>query len=170
MDFTELYQQSNALVAFSSGAHWVANVVSDRLVVRRADTFQITRSWRVDLTPSATTSSFANASTTSSNKQSTSVTQLSTGPADSLLSHLSWSADSEFILVASARHGVVTVYKMRDEDWLARIEAGVEGLAKAEWSPDGRHVLCFSEWGVCRNSLRMQLLIHPLTVYLFSFV
>lgn len=98
------------------------------------------------------------------------MTQLSTGPADSLLSHLSWSADSEFILVASARHGVVTVYKMRDEDWLARIEAGVEGLAKAEWSPDGRHVLCFSEWGVCRNSLRMQLLIHPLTVYLFSFV
>ena len=37
---------------------------------------------------------------------------------------------------------------MEDEEWSARIEAGPEGLAKVEWAPDGRNVLCFSEWGV----------------------
>jgi len=40
---------------------------------------------------------------------------------------------------------------MRDEEWSARIEAGTEGLLRAEWAPDGRHVLCFSEWGVSHN-------------------
>jgi hypothetical protein len=40
------------------------------------------------------------------------------------------------------------VFKMRDEEWRGRIEAGAEGLVKAEWAPDGRTILCFSEWGV----------------------
>lgn len=36
---------------------------------------------------------------------------------------------------------------------LARIELFeqtkyISGLVKAEWAPDGRHILCFSEWGV----------------------
>jgi hypothetical protein len=44
----------------------------------------------------------------------------------------------------------VEVFKLRDETWNARIEAGAEGLLKAEWAPDGRHILCFSQWGVSR--------------------
>ena len=155
MDYTELFHQSNGLVAFSNGAHWLANAVNDRLVVRRADTFQITRAWRVDVGPSATNVAFA----TNSNRHTNPVAAQSSASAPpaiasssadpSLISHIGWSADSEFLLAASARHGIVNVFKMRDEDWSARIEAGVEGLLKAEWAPDGRHILCFSEWGVC---------------------
>ncbi|KAG8733960.1 hypothetical protein FRC12_018690 [Ceratobasidium sp. 428] len=37
---------------------------------------------------------------------------------------------------------------MVDEEWNARIEAGAEGLARAEWAPDGRSIVCFSEWGL----------------------
>lgn len=141
MDFTELYQQSNGLVAFSNGAHWVLNAVQDRIIVRRADTFAVTRTWVVDATPSATNASFGTASTASK--------QTGYNAADlPLVSHIGWSADSEFVLAACARHGVVNIYKMRDEEWSARIEAGVEGLTRAEWAPDGRSVLCFSEWGV----------------------
>lgn len=140
MDFTELYQQSNGLVAFSNGAHWVLNAVQDRIIVRRADTFAVTRTWVVDATPSATNASFG----TASSKQTA-----GHNAADlALVSHIGWSADSEFVLAACARHGVVNIYKMRDEEWSARIEAGVEGLTRAEWAPDGRSVLCFSEWGV----------------------
>ena len=28
------------------------------------------------------------------------------------------------------------------------VEAINLGLVKAEWAPDGRHILCFSQWGV----------------------
>lgn len=145
MDYTELFHQSNTLVAFSNGAHWVANAIHDRLVVRRADTFQITRAWRFDSAPSQSNMSFS----TIPNRPSPAGQASSSSSADpSLISHIGWSADSEFLLAASARLGVVNVYKMRDEEWSARIEAGVEGLVKAEWAPDGRHILCFSEWGV----------------------
>ncbi|THH10929.1 hypothetical protein EW145_g995 [Phellinidium pouzarii] len=143
MDYTELYQQSGALVAFSSGAHWVANAIHDRLVVRRADTFQITRAWHVDVSPSPSNASFV----ASTNRHSPAA-QLSSSSTDALVSHIAWSADSEYLLAACARHGVVNIYKMRDEDWSARIEAGVEGLVRAEWAPDGRNILCFSEWGL----------------------
>ena len=144
MDFTELYQQSNSLVAFSNGAHWVVNAVQDRIIVRRADTFAVTRTWLIDATPSATNASFGTAN--SANRQ-TAAAHSASQDLD-LVSHISWSPDSEYILAACAKRGVVCVYKMRDEEWSARIEAGVEGLTKAEWAPDGRNVLCFSEWGV----------------------
>ncbi|CAE6521334.1 unnamed protein product [Rhizoctonia solani] len=37
---------------------------------------------------------------------------------------------------------------MVDPQWNARVEAGAEGLARAEWAPDGRSIICFSEWGL----------------------
>jgi len=43
---------------------------------------------------------------------------------------------------------IVSVYKLQDEDWNSRIEAGVEGLSRAEWAPDGRTIMCFSDWGL----------------------
>ena len=67
------------------------------------------------------------------------------------ITHAGWSCDSEYVLGACAKTGVVCVFKLRDETWSARIEAGAEGLVKAEWAPDGRTVLCFSEWGVSRD-------------------
>ena len=69
-------------------------------------------------------------------------------PPDHPISHAGWSSDSEYLLAASAKAGLVQAFKLRDEAWSARIHTGAEGLVKAEWAPDGRHILCFSEWGV----------------------
>lgn len=135
MDFTEIYKQSSSLVAFSAGAHFILTAVQDRLIVRRADTFQINRTWQVDPTPSPTLTVLSKRKT--SNPQ-----------ADGWITHIGWSLDSEYLLGACARVGVVHVYKLRDEEWTARIDAGAEGLVNAEWATDGRSILCFSEWGV----------------------
>ncbi|TFK77216.1 WD repeat-containing protein 8 [Pluteus cervinus] len=139
MDFTEIYKQSNSLVAFSSGAHFLLTAVNDRLIVRRSDTFQINRTWLVDNSPSQTNITLANSSKSKSN---------SLPGSETLITHIGWSCDSEYILAACARRGVVHVLKLRDEEWSGRIDSGAEGLARAEWAPDGRTILCFSEWGL----------------------
>lgn len=43
------------------------------------------------------------------------------------MTHCGWSCDSEYILAAFAKRGVVHILKLRDEDWSGRIEAGAEG-------------------------------------------
>ncbi|KAG8948606.1 hypothetical protein FRC04_009509 [Tulasnella sp. 424] len=141
MDFTEIYKQTSGLVAFSPGAQFVLTAVEDRLIVRRADSFQIARTWLVDTSPSATHSilSFSSKSTKPAS---------SNAGSDGWISHISWSRDSEYMLAACAKRGVIGVFKMRDEDWEARIETGAEGLVRAEWAPDGRSIMCFSGWGL----------------------
>lgn len=129
MDFTEIYKQSANIVSFSPGAHFILNAVEDVLVVRRTDTFQITRTWSI--TP------------------------------DQSISHAGWSSDSEYLFAASAKSAIVQVYKLCDETWSARIKAGAEGLVKAEWAPDGRNILCFSEWGVSTLALNHRLQCKP---------
>jgi hypothetical protein len=123
MDFTELYKHTSSLVNFSPGAQFILTAVQTRLIVRRADTFQITRTWVLNFDDCDATSSIS-------------------------ISHIGWSCDSEYILAACAKKGITSIYKIRDESWNARIEAGSEGLVKSEWAPDGRSVVCFSEWGV----------------------
>ncbi|KAF7985298.1 hypothetical protein HWV62_6463 [Athelia sp. TMB] len=135
----KIYKQSAGLVHFSPGANFLLTAVHDRLIVRRADSFQITRTWLLDASPPAPPSAKPS---TSTSKQAP--------PEPSAISHAGWSCDSEYILAACAKRGVVRVYKLRDEHWAARIDAGTEGLVRAEWAPDGRHILCFSEWGVSR--------------------
>ena len=138
MDFTELYKHTAGLVAFSPGAQFILTAIQDRLIIRRADSFQIARTWQ--LVPSS--------ETTSSQAGRSDAKNAGSAPPPAWISHAGWSADSEYVLAASAKSGVVNVYKLRDESWNATIEAGAEGLAKAEWAPDGRSVLCFSDWGV----------------------
>lgn len=137
MDFTEIYEQSRNLVYFSPGAHFILNALDDVLIVRRADTLLITHTWTISH-PSETASIL-----------SSSRPQLpATASSHQWISHAGWSCDSEYIFAASVKRGIVHVFKLRDEEWNARIETGAEGLTKAEWAPDGRHILCFSEWGV----------------------
>jgi hypothetical protein len=148
MDFTEIYRQSGGLIAFSPGAHFILTAVADRLVVRRADTFHVSRSWQVpsSLSPSATAIAIASSRPTSLASNLDSVTQ-------PVISQIGWSSDSEYVLAACAKSGLVCAFRMRDEDWTARVETGAEGLLRAEWAPDGRHILCFSEWGVSHTHL-----------------
>ncbi|KZT01911.1 YVTN repeat-like/Quino protein amine dehydrogenase [Laetiporus sulphureus 93-53] len=160
MDFTEIYKQSTSLVVFSPGAHFLLTAIQDHLIVRRSDSFQITRSWALEDAPSATMSQLMQSTSSKppSNKVAASTRNrlaASRGAAESLASsiessitHAGWSSDSEYIFGACSKRGVVEVFKMRDEDWRARIETGAEGLVKAEWAPDGRTIVCWSEWGL----------------------
>ncbi|EPQ60552.1 YVTN repeat-like/Quino protein amine dehydrogenase [Gloeophyllum trabeum ATCC 11539] len=142
MDFTEIYKQTSSLVAFSPGAQFILTAVQDRLVVRRSDTLTITRTWPVDASPSATETALSNS------KPKSNAPGSSSSLSNAWITHIGWACDSEYILAACAKRGVVNVFKIRDEDWSARIESGAEGLVKAEWAPDGRTVLCFSAWGL----------------------
>lgn len=130
-------------MSFSPGAHFIFNVVENTLIVRRTDTLQITRTWTV--TAPSTTSTILSKSSSSG------------ATPDGWISHAGWSCDSEYLLAASAKKGIIEAFKLRDETWNARIEAGAEGLLKAEWAPDGRHILCFSQWGVSRHYILMLL-------------
>lgn len=126
MDFTEIYKQTAGLVSFSPGTHFILTAANDRLVIRRADSFQVARTWQVLPPEKATISSVA----------------------PCRITHAAWSCDSEYVFAACAKRGFLNVFKLRDESWNARIDAGLEGLVKAEWAPDGRSILCFSDMGV----------------------
>lgn len=142
MDFTEIYRQSSGLVAFSPGAHFILTAVADRLIVRRADSFNVSRSWQVSASPSPSVAAVSLRPPKATSRHTDNITQTP------VISHVGWSSDSEYVFAACAKHGSVCVYRMRDEEWSAKIESGAEGLLKAEWAPDGRHILCFSEWAV----------------------
>ena len=120
MDFTEIYKQSSSLVAPSPGGHFILIGVQDRIIVRRTDTLQITRTWKVDTSPSPTQAAL----TTFKAKPSTSTTPAAS---DTWISHVGWSCDSEYIFSACAKRGVVHIFKLQDEEWNGRIDSGAEG-------------------------------------------
>jgi hypothetical protein len=114
MDFTEVYKHSgSSSVAFSPGAHLILTAIQDRLVLRRADTFQIMQTWLLNASATPT--------------QALTSVKSKGGLPENLISHLGWSCDSEYVLAASAKRGVVHIYKVQDENWTARIESGAEG-------------------------------------------
>lgn len=115
MDFTEIYQQTSSLVQFSPGTHFILTATQDRLVVRRTETFQITRTWLPDSSPNPTTNALPGSS------------KAKAPSSDSWITHIGWSCDSEYLLAARAKQGVVHVLQLRDEEWSARIDAGAEG-------------------------------------------
>lgn len=120
MDFTEIYKQSTSLVAFSPGAHFILTAVHQRLIVRRTDSFQISRTWLLDASPSPT---HAALTTSKSRIIASNTNHLSDPP----ISHVGWSCDSEYILAACTKHGVVHLLKLQDEEWSGRIDSGAEG-------------------------------------------
>lgn len=124
MDFTELYRQSASLVAFSPGAHFLLTAVQDRIIIRRTDTFQITRTWLVDNSPSPTQTALFSRNNSKGKIQASSVSSLNT---DSSITHIGWSCDSEYVLAACAKKGVVHLLKLRDDEWNGRIDSGAEG-------------------------------------------
>ncbi|KAJ7596922.1 WD repeat-containing protein 8 [Mycena floridula] len=164
-DFTELYKTSASLVCFSPGTHFLLAAVNDRLIVRRTESFQIVRTWLPDWSASPTSAILANAGPSKPKATAS----------DGWISHIGWSCDSEYIMVACQKRGVVHVLKLRDETWSARIDAGAEGLVKAEWAPDGRSILCFSQCGlritiwslVTGTSNYIQFPVHPDRGYAF---
>jgi WD40 repeat protein len=122
MDFTEIYPQSSNLVAYSPGNQFLLTARENKLIIRRAQTLQITHVWQL--------------------------TNTSDALSEPQITQLGWSCDSEYVSAVCANDNFVSVHKLRDESWCARIDAGVEGLSKAHWAPDGRTLLCFSDWSL----------------------
>ncbi len=124
MDFTEIYPQSSPSRLLQSrkpvSAHRKGRQAHRASRTHPADH----RLWQVEQSPAPTSSE------------------------PPRITHIGWSCDTEFVLAACAKHAFVRVCQLRDETWSATIEAGVEGLVNAVWAPDGRHILCFSEWGL----------------------
>ncbi len=137
MDFTEIYKQSSGLVASSPhDARYILTAVESRLIIRRSDTFQIIHAWVVEDHLGAGVTE--QKGTMGSNAMG----------GDPAITGIGWSFDSRYILACSAGRGAVNMFSLLDEEWTARIQGGVEGIVKAEWAPDGRSVVCFSDWGV----------------------
>ncbi|CEH16551.1 Uncharacterized conserved protein WDR8, contains WD repeats [Ceraceosorus bombacis] len=128
MDFTASYAHaSTSSLRFSPGSTFLASLVgnpSRTVVVRSALSLTPVRSWDLPLT----------------------------------LHSLQWSADGAFLLVTALEDATVFVLSLdpkrearygedAGEGWIARLQAGAEGLVHAQWAPnDGPHtVLCFSE-------------------------
>jgi WD40 repeat protein len=128
MDFTEIFKARAAV--FSPDSRYVLTSVDDRIIVRLANTFQVSQAWQIHPQPAdgVIVDTAISRSSTSENAQ------------------CAWSCDSRYILAALG--GLVQVFDLVDKDWMASIQTGAEGLAKALWAPDGRCILCFSEWGV----------------------
>ncbi|KXS21187.1 YVTN repeat-like/Quino protein amine dehydrogenase [Gonapodya prolifera JEL478] len=62
------------------------------------------------------------------------------------ISDVVWSPDSRYIAVASKKLGLIQVWAMDDTEWSCKIEAGAEGLERIRWAPDGRSIMCFSDF------------------------
>ncbi|ORX48102.1 YVTN repeat-like/Quino protein amine dehydrogenase [Piromyces finnis] len=61
---------------------------------------------------------------------------------------IEWSKDSEYILCASYKLGVIQVWSLSDQEWTAKINEGVVGLTRVQWAPDGRHIISFSDFKI----------------------
>ncbi|KIY43351.1 hypothetical protein FISHEDRAFT_67863 [Fistulina hepatica ATCC 64428] len=162
MDFTEIYEQTASLVAFSPVAHFIATGAQDRLIVRRADSFQIARRWTIEpvnLDPPSATTSYAKGKAKEPVKSASARRDTS----NHWITHIGWACDSEHIFAAYARQGSVHVFKLQNEEWSHGC------LVKVEWAPDGRSILCYSEWGlritiwslVTGQSVYIQYPLHP---------
>uniref|UniRef100_A0A8C6UJ44 WD repeat containing, antisense to TP73 n=1 Tax=Neogobius melanostomus TaxID=47308 RepID=A0A8C6UJ44_9GOBI len=76
------------------------------------------------------------------------------------VSHMEWSSDSQFILCAMYKRGLVQVWSLEQPDWHCKIDEGSIGLVASRWSPDGRHVLNTTEfslritvWSLCTKAV-----------------
>lgn len=98
-DFTEIYNQTQNQVLFSPGTQFILTAVQDRLIIRRTDTFQLARTWHLDNAPSESTTILGTSSKQASKSKKTI-------ESEGWISHIGWSADSEYILAACAKRGV----------------------------------------------------------------
>ncbi|TPX54644.1 hypothetical protein SeMB42_g00189 [Synchytrium endobioticum] len=118
MDFSDQYRQSNCLVQYSPNGLHILTAVQHRVVVRDSDSLQIQHLFAcIDN-----------------------------------VSDIGWSADSQLILCANYKLGAIQIWRIREhahdagEVWTCRIDEGAGGLANVRFTPDGRHVLSFSEF------------------------
>jgi WD40 repeat protein len=59
---------------------------------------------------------------------------------------IEWAEDSEYLLCAIPKKGLIQVFSRSDPSWSAKISLGLSGLSYARWTPDSRQVLTITEF------------------------
>jgi len=65
-----------------------------------------------------------------------------------VVSELSWSPDSEYLLASQLKRKIVQVFSVADPSWTCKIDEALAGLTHACWAPDSRHILTRSEYNL----------------------
>ncbi|TMW64402.1 hypothetical protein Poli38472_013024 [Pythium oligandrum] len=63
-----------------------------------------------------------------------------------VIQSIAWSEDSQLVLTAMYKRGVVQVWSVKDVTWSCKINEGVAGMTYAMWAPDARHVITVSDF------------------------
>ena len=58
------------------------------------------------------------------------------------------SPDSEYIMCGLSSRGIIQCFAVKDPSWRCRINESVAGIITAQWSPDSRHILIESDFGI----------------------
>ena len=79
---------------------------------------------------------------------------------------MEWSPDGQYIYAAFIQRGSVQVFAVADAKWSCRMNEGTAGLLSCRWSPDSRHLVLESDFGIQISiwSLlngKSQLISHP---------
>ncbi|XP_076685720.1 WD repeat-containing protein WRAP73 isoform X2 [Andrena cerasifolii] len=65
-----------------------------------------------------------------------------------IIEYLEWSRNSEYILCANIKKAVVQVYSVHYPEWKFKLIEGSAGLESVNWSPDDKHILTLSDFGI----------------------
>jgi hypothetical protein len=161
MDFTDLYPTSSQQQPlFSPGSTFVATTHRSRIIIRHSLSLQVLQSFELPpLSPPSSPAGSLSRRTASSPSGSNAAGGSSIERQQEITS-LSFSPDSERILVVCARQNVAYVFQLGslvDGDGLeATLYGGVERLSRVEWAPSSlpgeakTTLLAWSELGVRR--------------------
>jgi WD40 repeat protein len=64
------------------------------------------------------------------------------------IEHIEFSPDSEYIFCGIFARCAIQVYSVADPKWRCRINESVAGIISASWSPDSRHIIVESDFGI----------------------
>ena len=63
-----------------------------------------------------------------------------------VISQITWSDDSNMILVGIHKRGVAFARNVYDSVWSCKIDEGLAGMAYCRWAPSSRHILSISDF------------------------
>lgn len=66
----------------------------------------------------------------------------------SLLQHMEWSLNSEYILCANIKKAIVQVFSVNYPQWKCKLTEGSAGLQSVAWSPDSKCIFTIADFNV----------------------
>ena len=82
------------------------------------------------------------------------------------IDRMEWSPDGLYVACLLLMRAAVQVFCVADIQWRCRINEGVAGLVSVKWSPDSRHIILESDFGIQLSVWSLmagtsQLIMHP---------